>query len=229
VPLFYNLRGKRPLRAYDAANRLSTVTGWHSNQTAYAYDDADRMTTTTLPNGVVSTSSYDNANRLTGISHVKGGTTLASASYTVDAVGNRSDRTDQAGTQTYGYDDLYRLTSVTYTGPASVSYSYDAFGNRTSLTDSSGTTNYAYDDASRVTSVTPPSPAPVVSYSWDDDGNVTARGSDIFAWDYENRMTSATVVRRRTTTPIAATDCATPLAMAAQRRRSPGTSTPVCR
>jgi hypothetical protein len=46
---------------------------------------------------VVSISSYDNANRLTGNSHVKSGTTLASASYTVDAVGNRSDRTDLAG------------------------------------------------------------------------------------------------------------------------------------
>ena len=79
------------------------------------------MTTATLPNGVVGTLTFDNANRLTGISWAKSGTTLASASvrqgrerYTVDAVGNRYDRTDQAGTQTYSYDNDYRPTSVVY-------------------------------------------------------------------------------------------------------------------
>ena len=63
----------------------------------HSYDDANRMTTTTLPNGVVGSSSYDNANRLTGVSWAKGGTTLASASYTLDNVGNRTARTDLAG------------------------------------------------------------------------------------------------------------------------------------
>src|SRR6185437_6875160 len=122
------------------------------------YDDANRMTTTTLPNGVVGSSTYDNANRLTGVSWAKGGTTLASASYTLDSVGNRTAPTDLAGTQSYGYDNAYRLTSVTYPGPATTSYAYDAFGNRTSLVDGSGTTTTAYNNASE--SVTPPSPAP---------------------------------------------------------------------
>lgn len=47
--------------------------------------------TTTLPSGtgVVSSYSYDNANRLTSIVHDKGGT-IASASYTLDGVGNRT-------------------------------------------------------------------------------------------------------------------------------------------
>ncbi len=151
------------------------------------------MTTVTLPNGVVGTSTYDDANRLTDISYVKGATTLASASYTVDAVGNRTDRTDMAGTQSYSYDNDYRLTSVTYPGPTTTDYAYDAFGNRTSMTDGSGTTSYSYDDAGRLTTITPPSPASAINYTWDDNGNLTARGSDSFSWDYENRMTSATV------------------------------------
>ncbi len=98
------------------------------------------MTTTTLPSGtgVVSSYSYDNANRLTAISHVKGGTTLASASYTLDNVGNRTQRIDQQGTHSYSYDNLYRLTSVTYPGPATTSYAFDAFANRTSKTDAGG-------------------------------------------------------------------------------------------
>ena len=74
-----------------------------------------------------------------------------------------------------------------------MSYAFDAFGNRTSKTDAGGATAYAYDDADRLTSVTPPSPAPVVNYTWDNNGDLTNRGSDSFAWDYEDRMTSATV------------------------------------
>ncbi|MCA9831276.1 MAG: RHS repeat protein, partial [Dehalococcoidia bacterium] len=73
--------------AYDAANRLSSVTDWDSNVIAYSYDDANRMTATTLPSGtgIVSSFSYDNADRLTGISHVKNGsTTIASVAYTLD-------------------------------------------------------------------------------------------------------------------------------------------------
>jgi RHS repeat-associated protein len=186
--------------AYDVANRLTSVTDWNSRAVAYAYDDAGRMTTATLPatTGIVSSYSYDNANRLTGISHVQNGsTTIAPAAYTLDAVGNRTQRVDQAGT--YAYDNLYRLTSVTYPGPSTTSYAFDAFGNRTSLTDGSGATNYAYDNADRITSVTPPSPAPVVNYTWDNNGDLTNRGSDSFAWDYEDRMTSATVNSTTTT------------------------------
>ena len=113
--------------------------------------------------------------------------------YTLDEVGNRTQRVDQQGTHTYAYDDLYRLTSVTYPGPATTTYAFDAFGNRTSMTVGGNATTYAYDDDDRITSVTPPSPASVINYTWDDNGNLTARGSDSFAWDYEDRMTSATV------------------------------------
>ena len=45
----------------------------------------------------------------------------------------------------------------------------------------------------RLTTVTPPSPASAISYTWDDNGNLTDRGSDSFSWDYEDRMVSATV------------------------------------
>jgi RHS repeat-associated protein len=154
------------------------------------------MTTTTLPSGtgIVSTYAYDNADRLTGISHVKNGsTTVASVAYTLDDVGNRTQRVDQQGTHTYAYDDLHRLISVTYPGPSTTTSDFDAFGNRTEMTVGSDTTTYSYDDADRLTTVTPPSPASAISYTWDDNGNLTDRGSDSFSWDYEDRMVSATV------------------------------------
>jgi RHS repeat-associated protein len=154
------------------------------------------MTTATLPSGtdIVSTYTYDDADRLTEIEHVKGGsTTLASVAYTLDEVGNRTQRVDQQGTHTYVYDDLHRLTSVTYPGPSTTTYDFDAFGNRTEMTVGSDTTTYDYDDADRLTAVTPPSPASPISYTWDDNGNLTDRGSDSFSWDYEDRMVEATV------------------------------------
>ncbi len=113
--------------------------------------------------------------------------------YTLDDVGNRTQRVDQQGTHTYAYDDLYRLTSVTYPGPSTTTYDFDAFGNRTEMDVSGNATTYAYDDADRITTVTPPSPASAISYTWDDNGNLTDRGSDAFDWDYEDRMVSATV------------------------------------
>jgi YD repeat-containing protein len=86
--------------------------------------------------GIVSSYSYGTADRLTGISHAKGGTTtIASVSHTLDDVGIRTQGVDQQGTHTYAYDDVYRLTEVTYPGPATTSYTFEAFGNRTSMTD----------------------------------------------------------------------------------------------
>ncbi|MEZ4494594.1 MAG: hypothetical protein R3C29_14940 [Dehalococcoidia bacterium] len=140
------------------------------------------MTTVTYPSAVdvVSTYTYDDADRLTGIEHVQDGTTtLASVDYTLDAVGNRTERVDEEGTHTYEYDDLYRLTEVVYPGPSTTGYVYDDFGNRTSMTVGMDTTTYAYDDADRLTSVTPPGMS-AISYTWDDNGNLTDRGSDEF-------------------------------------------------
>ena len=55
-----------------------------------------------------------------------------------------------------------------------------------------GTTQYAYDAADRLTSVTPPG-AGAISYTFDENGNLTDRGADDFVWDVEDRLTSATV------------------------------------
>jgi RHS repeat-associated protein len=154
------------------------------------------MTSATLPSstGIVSSYTYDDADRLTDIEHVKGGsTTVASVAYTLDDIGNRTQRVDQQGTHAYAYDDLHRLTSVTYPGPSTTTYAFDAFGNRTGMTTSAGTTGYTYDDADRITEVQPPSPAAAISYEWDDSGNLVERGSDTFEWDYEDRMVEATV------------------------------------
>jgi YD repeat-containing protein len=87
TPITYPGGSNQVSYAYDAANRLSTVTDWNSNQTAYGYDDANRMMlsrsrerSVMLPNGVVGTSTYDDANRGDGLrnSATTGGNTTTS-------------------------------------------------------------------------------------------------------------------------------------------------------
>ena len=60
------------------------------------------------------TNTYDIADRLTGIAAVKSLTTILSINYTLDNVGNRVTMVDPSGTTGYAYDNLDRLTSVSY-------------------------------------------------------------------------------------------------------------------
>jgi RHS repeat-associated protein len=168
---------------YDAANQLSTVTDWLSNVTTYTYDDAGRLTKSAYPTGAEATYTYDDADRLLTVLNKKGAVTISTHTYTLDDVGNRTQVVDDQGTTTYAYDDLYRLTSVTYPGPSTDTYTYDALGNR--LTKN--TDDYTYDNADQLTDVEG------TTYSYDDNGNLTARGSDTFTWDRENRMLKADV------------------------------------
>ena len=182
---------------YDEAGNLLSVTEWNDAETTYEYDDAGMLETATLANGVVGAYSYDNADRLEGISWEKGGV-IAFVDYTLDAVGNRTQRVDGLGTHTYDYDNLYRITNADYPGADETDYTYDAVGNRKTMVIGAGTTSYTYDAADRLTLVDPPG-AGSTSYTFDDNGNLTSRGSDSFSWDAEDRMTSATVSSTTTT------------------------------
>jgi RHS repeat-associated protein len=89
------------------------------------------------------------------------------------------------GAINYSYDRLYRLTGVSGAAPATT-YSYDPVGNRLSMVRGT-TTSYTYDRADRITAA-----GGVVSSS-DPKGNVTGRGSDVFAYDQPNRLTNVTI------------------------------------
>jgi YD repeat-containing protein len=89
-------------------------------------------------------------------------------------------------TITYDYDDLYRLTSASYSNGAVYTYTYDAVGNRQAMVSPEGSVSYTYDAANRLTNVGG------VEYSWDDNGNLLYDGVRSYEYDHANQLTQIT-------------------------------------
>jgi RHS repeat-associated protein len=183
------LPGSRTITyGYDTAGRLGSLTDWQSRTTNLTYDSNSNRIGVNRPNAVNSTYAYDLADRVTSITHTGPGGTLKSFSYMYDAVGNRKSVTTAAGTESYVFDALNRITSATYTNGDLVEYTYDANGNRLTKKLNSVTQNtYTYDNDDQLTY------DGSTSYTHDNNGNMTAAGTNTYTWDYANRMTGATV------------------------------------
>jgi len=179
--------------AYDTLNRLQALTpptAFTTGNFGFSYDALSRRTQMTRPNGVSSIYAYDNLSRLTGVLHQLSGSTIDGASYTLDNAGNRTAKTDQrtAVTTNYGYDNIYELLSAAQSGTTTESYTYDPAGNRlTSL----GVANYTNNTSNELTSTSNS------TYTYDYNGNALTKtdstGTTNYVWDYEDRLTSATL------------------------------------
>jgi RHS repeat-associated protein len=153
--------------AYDALNRLVSITDPLGYTTVYTYDAVGNRVGQTRPDGTVITYTYDALDRLVG-THGPG----LAIWYAYDAVGNRAVMTDTVGVTRYGYDALNRLVEVTGPG-GTVRYGYDAVGNRTSLTYPGGeVVTYTYDLADRLTHVADWA-GRAVTYTYDAAGRQT--------------------------------------------------------
>jgi RHS repeat-associated protein len=139
---------------YDAVNRLvaaSIPPGSPVATRGYQYDAADRLTQMSV-GPTASTLAYNNAGELLSLT-----TGAATAQFTYDAQGNRTQRTGGTGqTRSYGWDQANRLT--TYSGPAPVgsqqptqaSYTYDGDGLRQSKTVNGFAQPFTYDVTGRL-------------------------------------------------------------------------------
>ncbi|MFN8486849.1 MAG: right-handed parallel beta-helix repeat-containing protein [Caldilineaceae bacterium] len=181
--------GNTVTSAYDAANRLTSITDWANRTTVYTYDAANRQTKIQYPNGIQAVSTYDDADRLLSLVHKNAvNATIASATYVLDAVGNRTSMQDLTGTTSYLYDTLYRLTRVIYPGGEQVTYTYDAMGNRLTMNSTiAGLTSYTYDAADRLLTFT--KAGSTTNVTWDANGNMTGKGSGVYAFDPLDRLT----------------------------------------
>ncbi len=176
---------------YDVLNRLTSLTNFSAQTFNFSYDALGRRTQLTRPNGVNTDYNYDNLSRLLSVLHKLGAQTIDGATYTVDAVGNRTSKLNHINgvTENYTYDAIYQLAQVVQNGTSTTeAYSYDKVGNRLSTLVDSG---WAYNNSNQLTS------RPGVSYTYDANGNTLtkteASSTTTYAWDYENRLTSVTL------------------------------------
>ena len=151
---------------------------------SWSYDALSRRTSLTLPNGIQTTYTYDPASQVTNILHQLTATSsqINKADYVYNNVGNRTSLTDRRGPQTFGYDQLDRLTSASH--PLLLdpqAFAYDAVGNRTTGGSVVNPGNQLTADAN-------------FGYQYDDNGNLTrktllATGNfTSYTYDAENRL-----------------------------------------
>ncbi|WP_167530712.1 LamG-like jellyroll fold domain-containing protein [Microbispora hainanensis] len=140
---------------WDNGDRLATAADPVSGRTfTYEYDKNDNLTSLSSANPAGSqVFDYDQLDRL--ITHVlknSSGTQTAKITYGWDKDDNLVSKTTEgtagAGTNTYGYDHLGRLTSWKASGGNTTTYVWDASGNRIQA----GGKTYTYDERNRLVS-----------------------------------------------------------------------------
>ncbi len=121
----------------------------------YTYDEMKRVKTYTNGNGITTTYTYSLAGNLTQTSATNGDV----INYTYDSLNRKTSMADSSGTTFYGFDDLDRVTSITY----SVS------GVLTDLNNL--VLGYTYDTANHLTDLTYPG-GEHIQYGWDTAGRL---------------------------------------------------------
>ena len=153
---------------YDLLSRPATLQRPNSVQTTYGFDAVDRLTRLTHVNGL-NQAIEDFVLTYTAEDQIESITSLASASqlsqpknvaqadaankipqdgeasYTFDAKGMRTSKTDLQGTTSYQWDARGRLTHVTLQNGQVVNYGYDAVGRLANRTANGSTTSFLYN------------------------------------------------------------------------------------
>ena len=182
---------------YDSGGNLEQVSDGSTDYITYNdYNARGQVRQATYGNGVVTDYIYDDRTFL--LSHLltqKDTTKLQDLAYTFDNVGNILSITDgvNASSQTFEYDDLYRLTQADGVGWGR-QYSYDSVGN---ITHKSDVGDYTYGESGAGPhAVTTAGPN---TYTYDTNGNMMSGAGRTMAYDYENRLTSVETITHTVT------------------------------
>ncbi|SDQ72892.1 RHS repeat domain-containing protein [Quadrisphaera sp. DSM 44207] len=122
------------------------------NQSLFTYNGAGNQLTATDATGAQASLTYNTDGTVATAAAPGNGTNVTE--YTYDAAGRLATRTDPAGSATYGYDQMGRLTSVVNSIDAvKTSYTYDKSSNLATSVGGAGTTTYGYDAGNALTSM----------------------------------------------------------------------------
>jgi RHS repeat-associated protein len=182
--------------AYDALNRLTTISYPDITSATYGYDVLSRLTAAANATGTV-TIAYDNRSRMSSVTDVFGQV----VSYAYDANSNRTQLSLNGGTSaTYQYDVIDRLTQLTDNASLNTTFAYDATNKLTSRSLPNGVaTSYQYDGLDRLTRLTHAKGANTLTdfqYQFNAVNNITqmtdGAGAHNYSYDPLDRLTAAT-------------------------------------
>jgi RHS repeat-associated protein len=165
-------------RPASVADPLETGT------TTYTIDAMGRMTQRSEASGILTAATYSGIDQLNSKTETKT-SQFASWTNSYDFAGNRTQEVSVlpgdgfAGTATFGYDTVQRLSSATQPTQAALTYGYDPASNRNSVSGGSaprGSTSFAYLVNNALNTETPTGQA-AISYAPDADGNITRDAS----------------------------------------------------
>ncbi len=165
------------------------VTVWTNN----SMNPAGQITEETLGNGIVTNRNFDAVTAWLGTdeSGVGGGSGVKNLAFLYDEMGDVSQRQDNnlGLTENAYYDNDYRLTSTTLNSTQNLAVTYDdTMGNITARSDVAGGATWTYSTTQKH-AVTEAGSASF-NYSYDLNGNATARQGNSIVWSSYNYPTT---------------------------------------
>lgn len=185
--------GRSLTYGFDALGRVNQVTSTKDSQSQVvvqnvAYHPFGGVKSYTLGNGQIYSRTIDLDGRIASY-------TLGSANYEIgfDAasrITGIAQTGNPANSNTYGYDDLDRLTSAVLPS-SNFGYSYDAVGNRLAKTIGANADTYTYSPTSNRIATVTPFGSPAKSFVFDANGSTTDDGVNTYTYDTRGRMVQA--------------------------------------
>ncbi len=157
------------------------------------YEPDGTYATMTFDNGVVQTRTVDGLGRTSGISTTGAATNLG-LTYTWDDNDNLATEHDSGGTDTYTYDDIDRLTYVSYGDDStSETYTWDEAGN---MTNRSGITATAFPSSQTFTYNHD------TAWTYDSVGELTSDTHKSFTYNYRGMVATSSATSPTTSAAI---------------------------
>ncbi|WP_105616994.1 RHS repeat-associated core domain-containing protein [Vallitalea okinawensis] len=185
--------GKATNYTYDVLGRMDTVSTDGQEVANYIYNPDSTIQSISYANGVVTTYSFDQDKNITGLVTKKQEEIIDEYSYSYDLNGNLLQENRSGDITKYVYDELNRLSTVTYPDAKVETFTYDGANNRTERRMGEEVTIYTYNDLNQLTGLD--IDGIITTYNYDLNGNLLTETKDgqtsNFTYNGFNQLTKA--------------------------------------